>query len=1080
VSPATAVPIPQPHPTPLLGNLPDVDAEKGVLGLMELAREYGEIYRLELPGADIVVVGSQELVDELCDERRFDKTLHRSLRQVRDFAGDGLFTAWTDEPNWGAAHRILMPAFGPAALRTMFDGMVDIAEQLLIKWERQGPAHRIDVADNTTRLTLDTIALCSFSYRFNSFYTDQMHPFVGAMVRALVESGARANRLPVANRLMLWARHQYDEDKRLMYEVADQLIDDRRRHPLPDEGREGPAPRSGGPDGPSRPSEGQHDILDRMLSAADPRTGERLSDENVRYQLVTFLIAGHETTSGLLTFALYELLRNPQALQRARAQVDEVLGARTPQFADLAALGYLDQVLKETLRLWPTAPAFAVRPYDEQTTLAGRYPVRRDQTLLVLTPQLHRDPTVWDDPERFDPDRFAFDRAEALPPNAWKPFGNGQRSCIGRGFALQEATLFLAMLLQRFELSAADPDYRLSIKQTLTIKPAGLYVHARRRDVRIVAGPTADEGAARRTAPTRPAAANGVPLRVLYGSNAGTCEAFAQRVANDARLRGYSPTVAPLDDAAGHLPTEGAVVIVTSSYEGQPPDNAREFVRWAGDLPEGALRGVRYAVFGCGNTDWARTYQAVPKAVDENLARAGATRLVPRGEANARGDFFGDFDDWYAGFWGPVDAALGRGAPDTQRPFPLAAEPLLEVEFVGGARDPLLRRNGLALGTVVENRELVDLGAGGGSKRHVEIALPAGQTYRAGDYLAVLPLNPAAAVDRALARFGLSYDAQAVVRLGEGGRTFLPTGVPVAAGELLASWVELSAPATRRQVEQLAAATVCPPDRAAVAALAEPERYRAEVLERRVTVLDLLERFPGCQLAFASYLSMLAPLAPRQYSISSSPRWSPDHATLTVAVLSAPALSGRGTYEGAASTHLAHARPGTTVAVTVRPSNVAFHPPALTTPLVMVCAGSGIAPFRGFVQDRALQARAEDGTPAPALLFFGCSGPEIDELYHDELAAWAAQGVVEVRPAYSRQGQHVQDRLWADRADVVDLVRRGATFYVCGDGRRMAPAVHDTCARIYREATGATEEEARAWLTAMEREHTRYVADVFA
>ena len=177
----------------------------------------------------------------------------------------------------------------------------------------------------------------------------------------------------------------------------------------------------------------------------------------------------------------------------------------------------------------------------------------------------------------------------------------------------------------------------------------------------------------------------------------------------------------------------------------------------------------------------------------------------------------------------------------------------------------------------MENRELVDLGAGGRSKRHVEIALPAGQTYRAGDYLAVLPLNPAAAVDRALARFGLSYDAQAVVRLGEGGRTFLPTGAPVAAGELLASWVELSAPATRRQVEQLAAATVCPPDRAAVAALAEPDRYRAEVLERRVTVLDLLERFPGCQLAFASYLSMLAPLAPRQYSISSSPRWSPDH-----------------------------------------------------------------------------------------------------------------------------------------------------------------------------------------------------------
>lgn len=289
-------PIPQPRPRPLVGNLPDLDAEKGIFGLMELAEEYGPIYRLRLLNNELTVVSSQALVDELCDEKRFDKKLHAPLRQVRDFGGDGLFTADTDEPNWGAAHRILMPAFGPAALRSMFDGMTDIAEQLLVKWERQGPSHRIDLSGDTTRLTLDTIALCSFSYRFNSMYSEQMHPFVGAMVRSLVESGERGRRLPLQNRVMVRTRHQYDEDKRLMYEIADQLIADRRRHPLP---------------------EGERDILDTMLSATDPRTGERLSDENVRYQLVTFLIAGHETTSGLLTFTVYELLRNPEILARA-------------------------------------------------------------------------------------------------------------------------------------------------------------------------------------------------------------------------------------------------------------------------------------------------------------------------------------------------------------------------------------------------------------------------------------------------------------------------------------------------------------------------------------------------------------------------------------------------------------------------------------------------------------------------------------------------------------------------------------------------------------------------------------------
>ena len=1054
-------PVPQPRPVPLLGNLPDLDADKGILGLMELADRLGPIYRLELPGEDLLVLGSQELVDEVCDETRFDKALSGPLVQVRDFAGDGLFTSWTDEPNWGRAHRILMPAFGPAALRGMFDGMVDIADQLLLKWERQGPDHPIDVAGDTTRLALDTIALCSFSYRFNSMYSESMHPFVDAMVRALVESGERTRRLPLQNRLMLWSRHQYDEDKRLMYEIADELIARRRRQPLP---------------------AGRHDILDTMLTATDPATGERLSDENVRYQLVTFLIAGHETTSGLLTFTLYQLLRHPEILRRAQAFVDDTLGERAPTHTDLADLGYLDQILKESLRLWPTAPAFALRSRDERATLGGRWPVRRDQTLLVLIPQLHRDPAVWGaDAEEFDPDRFAFARAEQLPPNSWKPFGNGQRSCIGRGFALQEATLFLAMLLQRFDLAPADPDYRLALSQTLTIKPAGLRLLVRRRPTTIVAGPrdTPDTAAA---APATPALANGIPIRVLYGSNAGTAQAFAQRIANDARARGYTASVDPLDGAAGHLPTDGAVVLVTSSYEGQPPDNARAFAAWADELAAGSLEGVRYAVFGCGNTDWARTYQAVPKRLDAALAGAGARRLVERGEANARGDFFGDFEEWYAGFWGPVAAEFGQADQE-----PDAGSPALRVEFVGGTRDPIIRHNGLALGTVVANRELVDTRRPGArSKRHLEIALPAGTTYRTGDYLAVLPLNPAATVDRALGRFGLAYDAQLVLHPGPGTATFLPTATPVTAGELLASYVELHQPATRRQLAQLAAATPCPPERASLQRLADDaDAHTAEVLQRRVTVLDLLESHPSTDLAFASYLQMLTPLTPRQYSISSSPRWSPDHATLTVSVLSAPALSGTGTYQGAASTYLAAARPGSRLAVTVRPSNVAFHPPASPrTPIVMACAGSGLAPFRGFLQDRALAAQETGERPAPALLFFGCSAPDVDLLYADELAAWGEQGIVDLRPAFSAAPvdgvRHVQDRLWADRADVRGLVEAGAVFFVCGDGRRMAPAVFDTCARIYAEATGASPEQAEAWLTEQQQQHARYVADVFA
>src|SRR6266700_5827925 len=191
--------IPQPKPDPLLKNLKDMDPNGPVQGLMQLARTYGPIYRLSLPERDMIVVSSQELVNELCDEKRFDKKVHTALENIRAFAGDGLFTAYTPEPNWTKAHHILMPAFGPAAIRDMFESMLDIAEQMMERWERFGADAVINVPDNMTRLTLDTIALCAFDYRLNSFYQNEIHPFVNAMVEALVESGARGRRLPIQN-----------------------------------------------------------------------------------------------------------------------------------------------------------------------------------------------------------------------------------------------------------------------------------------------------------------------------------------------------------------------------------------------------------------------------------------------------------------------------------------------------------------------------------------------------------------------------------------------------------------------------------------------------------------------------------------------------------------------------------------------------------------------------------------------------------------------------------------------------------------------------------------------------------------
>ena len=219
----------------------------------------------------------------------------------------------------------------------------------------------------------------------------------------------------------------------------------------------------------------------------------------------------------------------------------------------------------------------------------------------------------------------------------------------------------LGMLLQRFEF-VDHANYQLKIKESLTLKPDGLTILIRPRSGRTWG--SAPRAVAATEKPRSPSLAiaqpdrHGTPLLVLFGSNLGAAEDLATRIARDATDRGYTARSAALDEAVGELPTEGAVVVVTSSYNGQPPDNAATFCTWADDSATSAA-GVRYTVFGCGNRDWSATYQAVPTRIDAALEARGATRVYPRGEGDARGDFDGQFEAWYAGLWDALGSALG-------------------------------------------------------------------------------------------------------------------------------------------------------------------------------------------------------------------------------------------------------------------------------------------------------------------------------------------------------------------------------------------------------------------------------------
>lgn len=1032
---------------------------------MRLARRHGPVFRRRLHGNDRLFVTSLDLVTELCDEERFVKHVGPALENVREFTADGLFTAYNHEPNWAKAHDILMPAFALGSMRAYHPAMLEAARRLVGAWDAalaQGTS--VDVAEDMTRMTLDTIGLAGFGYDFGSFARGgARHPFVEAMVRCLDWSMNQLGRDPDGDHTA--EDEAFRADAAFLAGVVDEVVGARTAS------------------GDTRTD----DLLGLMLGAAHPADGTTLDAANIRNQVITFLIAGHETTSGALSFALHYLLKDPVALRLAQRETDELWGDTAdpdPSFEDVGRLRWIRQVLSEALRLWPTAAAFG-REAREDTLLGGRYPLRAGEGVTVLTPMLHREPVWGDNPELFDPARFAPEAEAARPAHAYKPFGTGERACIGRQFALHEATMLLGLLVHRYRFLDTT-GYRLKVKETLTLKPDGFTLTlARRTGADRTAGRTALPGATtaipERTdaGPALPARARqGTGLLVLHGSNYGTCRDTARELADHAARLGFTPHVAALDDRAGTLPGDTPVLIVAASYNGRPTDDAARFVQWAEQAGEGAAAGVHYAVLGVGDRNWAATYQHVPTLLDERLAALGGTRLLPRGEADASGDLGGAIERFTGALlrsllehYGDPDT-VGTAPDDTRTDGPDYAV----TEITGGPLDALAARHDMLPMTVTEAYELTDP-AHPRTKRFLRLALPDGTSYRTADHLTVLPANDPALAARAAALFGVDPDTVLALRPNRPGRDPLAADRPLTVRELLTHHVELQHRPTPRMLAYLAERNPCPPEQAALRAVDAGDPR---------TVLDLIEDHPALRgaLGAAALPELLPPMRPRHYSISSSPARDPRHADLMVSVLEAPARSGRGTFRGTGSGYLAGLRPGDTVLARVQPCRAAFRiAPDDPAPVVMVAAGTGLAPFRGAVADRTALAAAGTAT-GPALLYFGCDDPDADFLHAAELRAAEDAGAVRLRPAFSARpdaggGPFVQHRIAAEGDEVWSLLQAGARVYVCGDGSRMAPGVRAALRDLHARHTGGDARAADAWLRAL-TDAGRYVEDVYA
>lgn len=752
----------------------------------------------------------------------------------------------------------------------------------------------------------------------------------------------------------------------------------------------------------------------------------------------------------------------------------------------------------------PAAQFVKSGPVD-RTTHLGPYEIPPGTTFIVSTWGLHYNPRVYTEPEKFDPERWNPENSSKRSPYAWLPFSYGKRGCIGMQLSLIEQRMALAEMVRRFHLRV-DLSTKLRTTAPLFLNPQGIFLKVSPRSQALPAqlapqfSTPRDEAAGLEI--RRLKELEGRKLVVLFGSNMGTCEDFADRMLRRGEAMGLSCSKAALDSLCPSqgqgqgvevidLPKgdEGLVLILTSTYNGQPPDNAKGFDEWLGtSAAVQRVQGVRFAVFGCGNRQWAATYLAFAQKVQDAFESLGGVCLAPFGEGDMdSGEAEFSFARWDLGVCiallrshripvpEDIKEALYPRLPEYQA-FLWTGKRLQDlddhvvlstaVDAKERAQSAFLKGNKSWSAEVICNSELVASGQGR-STRHVEMKLPEGIQYTAGDHLGVLGANPDEVVLAYLDRLKVAHDAVFKVELeGRESMSFLPLGKPVGAYQMLAWFVELQQPATRVQLRALSKLATDKDERARLVEFSEwnedeemPDIYDEYVKRPRRTVLEILEEFPSVEPTIGQLVGMLPVNKPRYYSISSSPLLSPKVASVTISVVSGISPTGR-RHLGCCSNFLkdfpkklplsVHPSQAMSCYAFIKDTGSTFRlPSSPDTPIIMVGPGTGVAPMRGFIQDRVASGAREN------VLFFGCRD-EGEHLYREELESWCQEGFLELHVAFSRASgrpkAYVQHLVKAQGARMAELAQRGAHIYVCGDATKMAPDVMTTFARLFADA----------------------------
>lgn len=438
---------PGPKGNLILGVMPEFNRD--TLGFIERCRDYGDVVGMRFLYLTVYFLYHPDDIEYVVSTNAKNFIKARNFRSpfFQRLVGNGLLTSEHEE--WKRQRRLAQPAFHRQRINSYGEVMVEYAERMISKWSS---GEERDIHREMMRLTLEIVVKTLFNADVSADADT-----VGRVLSQIVKPFASQATLKwiMDNRLPTAAHRKFNRDAQEIDAIVYRIIAERRES-----------------------DRDQGDLLSMLLQAQD-EDGSQMSDKQLRDEVMTLFLAGHETTALTLSWAWYLLAYNPETERKFHEELDDVLGGRLPTMEDLPRLKYCERIAKESMRLYP--PAYGLgRESIEECEIGGfRMPAKTQVFMFQWVTQ--RDPRFFDEPERFNPDRWTEEFSNSLPKYAYFPFGGGPRFCIGNSFAMMEIVLVLATIGRRFRLTLA-PDQSVTLLPAMSLRPRdGIRMNVARR-----------------------------------------------------------------------------------------------------------------------------------------------------------------------------------------------------------------------------------------------------------------------------------------------------------------------------------------------------------------------------------------------------------------------------------------------------------------------------------------------------------------------------------------------------------------------------------------------------------------------